>query len=101
MKTATVSDTEVSFIDWHGRRVGARTRAWKPRDHLRRRFIPARKHAARRRVLHQRLAGVNPCRFHDVFAELEMIGRQHDDRRSVLEPPELNAFVDYDVARKD
>src|SRR6266849_1319370 len=50
---------------------------------------------------HHGLTGMYCCGFHDVLAELEMIGRQHDDRRSVLEPPELIAFADADVARED
>src|ERR1700686_3373145 len=49
----------------------------------------------------QRLAGKNPLGFLYVVAKLEMIGRQHDDRRSVLEPPELVALADADIARED
>src|ERR1019366_6849286 len=50
---------------------------------------------------HQGLAGTDPCGFRYVIAKLEMIRRQHDNRRSVLEPPELLAFADIDIARED
>src|SRR6266436_4407869 len=53
------------------------------------------------RLSHQGLTGQNPRGFHDVVAKLEMIRRQHDDRRSVLEPPELIALADARVASKD
>src|SRR5437762_13314443 len=99
MKTATVSDTEVSFMTGTAG-ASARERALGSPAIIS--GAGSSRHGNTRRAggfSRQRLAGVNPCRFHDVFAELEMIGRQHDDRRSVLEPAELNAFVDFDIAR--
>src|SRR6267142_5612243 len=67
----------------------------------RRRARPGGSISRTRRFSHQGLTGQNPCGFHDVVAKLEMIRRQHDDRRSVLEPPELIALTDARVARKD
>src|SRR5882672_8153278 len=56
---------------------------------------------SRSRFSYQGLTGQNPRGFHDVVAKLEMIRRQHDDRRSVFEPPEFIAFADAGIARKD
>src|SRR6267142_6442824 len=50
------------------------------------------------RLSHQGLTGENPRGFHDVVAKFEMIRRQHDDRRSVLEPAEFVALADFGVA---
>src|SRR5713226_4580890 len=86
------------------RRGGASVRG-RPRcgavDHLLRPFIPHGNAWRASGFSYQRLTGTYRCGFHDVFTKFEMIGCQHDNRRSVLEPPELIAFADADVARKD
>jgi hypothetical protein len=55
----------------------------------------------RSRLPHQRLAGTNADALRHVFAELEMVRRQQDDGRSVLEPSQLLALAHPGVAGKD
>src|SRR5258708_21762945 len=67
----------------------------------RRAFFIARRFSARQlrsRLSQQRLAGADACALHYVVAKLEMIRRQHDDGRAVLEPSEFVALADAGIA---
>src|SRR3981081_2171282 len=87
MTNATVSDTQVSL---HRTRSGVSFREG-PRGGA---------HQSRG-LSQQRLPGTDRCGWHDVLAEFKRIRRQHDDGRSVLEPAELVALADADIARED
>src|ERR1700678_1257293 len=50
---------------------------------------------------HQGLTGQNPRAVADIVAKLEMIRRQYDDSRAVLEPSEFIALAHAGLAREN